>query len=94
MGKPSRQGRIMRPIVRGETQMAKVRKTSPGQPPWQQSDERALGKLSNVVMSDGGRASGYKAGAEGLHFLNFRSHTDNSFHLPGRREYADTGITA
>lgn len=28
--------------------------------------------------------------AEWLHFLNFRSHIDNSFHLPGKRQIVDT----
>jgi mannose-6-phosphate isomerase-like protein (cupin superfamily) len=137
--------------------MAKVRITTPEQMPWQQSDQRVVSELSNVIMSDGGPASAYKirepgsdtdpqlvelrfhagevvelhchdepeimyilsgsmvlgnrtvgpgtciyvdggvfygfsAGPEGVHFLNFRSHIDNSFHLPGKRQIIDTTI--
>jgi mannose-6-phosphate isomerase-like protein (cupin superfamily) len=34
----------------------------------------------------------FTAGAEGVHFLNFRSHIDNSFHLPNRRKIVDTAV--
>lgn len=46
------------------------------------------------VYVGGGVFYGFKAGAEGVHFLNFRSHIDNSFHLPDRRKYVDTSIPA
>ena len=137
--------------------MAKVRITTPDQRPWQQSGERVVSDLSNVVMADGGPASAHKirepgsesdpqlvelrfhagevvelhchdeaeimyilsgamelgnrtvgpggciyvdggvfysftAGPEGVHFLNFRSHIDNSFHLPNRRKIVDTTV--
>lgn len=42
------------------------------------------------VYIDGGVFYGFKAGPQGVHFLNFRSHLDNSFHLPGKRQHIDT----
>jgi mannose-6-phosphate isomerase-like protein (cupin superfamily) len=46
------------------------------------------------IYIDGGVFYGFKAGPEGVHFLNFRSHIDNSFHLPNRRKIVDTTISA
>lgn len=46
-----------------------------------------------TIFIDGGVFYGFKAGPEGLHFLNFRSHIDNSFHLPGRRKIVDTTVS-
>jgi quercetin dioxygenase-like cupin family protein len=41
------------------------------------------------IFIDGGVFYQFRAGPEGLHFLNFRSHIDNSFHLPGKRQIID-----
>jgi mannose-6-phosphate isomerase-like protein (cupin superfamily) len=41
----------------------------------------------------GGVYYGFSAGPEGLHFLNFRGHIDNTYHLPGRRKVVDTTLS-
>jgi mannose-6-phosphate isomerase-like protein (cupin superfamily) len=41
----------------------------------------------------GGVFYGFKAGPEGLHFLNFRGGIDDSFHLPEQRQIVDTTVT-
>jgi quercetin dioxygenase-like cupin family protein len=46
------------------------------------------------IYVDGGVFYGFTAGPEGVHFLNFRSHIDNSFHLPNRRKIVDTTVSA
>jgi len=45
------------------------------------------------VYVDGGVFYSFTAGSEGVHFLNFRSHVDNSFHLPGKRQIIDTAVS-
>jgi mannose-6-phosphate isomerase-like protein (cupin superfamily) len=44
------------------------------------------------VYIGGGVFYGFKAGPEGLHFLNFRGHMDNSFHLPAERQGANASV--
>ncbi len=44
------------------------------------------------IYIDGGVFYGFTAGPEGVHFLNFRAHIDNSFHLPGKRQFIDTAV--
>ena len=44
------------------------------------------------IYVDGGVFYGFTAGPEGVHFLNFRSHLDNSFHTPDQRKIVDTTI--
>lgn len=46
------------------------------------------------IYIGGGVFYGFKAGPEGLHFLNFRSHIDNSFHLPDKKQIVDTTVTS
>jgi hypothetical protein len=41
------------------------------------------------IYIDGGTFYGFTAGEHGVHFLNFRSHLDNTFHLPGKRQIID-----
>lgn len=48
----------------------------------------------DVAFIGGGVFYEFTAGPEGLHFLNFRSHIDNSFHLPNRRKFVDTTVRA
>ncbi|MDG2002763.1 MAG: hypothetical protein P8J20_05465 [Novosphingobium sp.] len=50
--------------------------------------EREVGPGTSITI-EGGVFYGFTAGAEGVHFLNFRSHIDNSFHLPGKRQHID-----
>lgn len=50
---------------------------------------RKVGPGTTIYIG-GGVFYAFKAGPEGLHFLNFRSHIDNSFHLPGKRQIVDT----
>ncbi|MBW8753969.1 MAG: hypothetical protein JF595_07430 [Sphingomonadales bacterium] len=45
------------------------------------------------IYIDGGVFYGFKAGPEGVHFLNFRSHIDNTFHRPGERKTIDTVVS-
>jgi mannose-6-phosphate isomerase-like protein (cupin superfamily) len=45
------------------------------------------------IYVGGGVFYTFTAGPEGVHFLNFRSHIDNSFHLPNRRKIVDTTVT-
>lgn len=44
------------------------------------------------IYVDGGVFYSFTAGPEGVHFLNFRSHIDNSFNLPGRPKIVDTSV--
>jgi quercetin dioxygenase-like cupin family protein len=50
--------------------------------------ERTVGPGTSIYI-DGGVFYGFTAGPEGVHFLNFRQHIDNSFHLPGKRQHID-----
>jgi len=50
--------------------------------------EKSVGPGTSIFI-DGGVFYGFTAGPEGVHFLNFRSHIDNSFHLPGKRQHID-----
>lgn len=45
------------------------------------------------IYIGGGVFYGFKAGAEGVHFLNFRSHIDNSFHLPNKRQTVGPAVS-
>lgn len=54
---------------------------------------RKVGPGSSVFIG-GGVFYGFRAGPDGLHFLNFRPRIDNSYHLPGKRQYADTGVSS
>ena len=51
---------------------------------------RTLGAGTSIFIA-GGVFYGFIAGPQGVHFLNFRSHIDTSFHLPDRRQFVDTG---
>jgi hypothetical protein len=51
---------------------------------------RTIGPGTTISI-EGGVFYGFTAGPEGVHFLNFRSHIDNSFHLPGKRQIVDAG---
>lgn len=57
---------------------------------------RRIGPGATVTIA-GGVFYGFTAGPEGVHFLNFRAHIDNSFHLPGKRQFVDaaapTGVS-
>lgn len=53
-----------------------------------QLGNRTVGPGTSVYI-EGGVFYGFTAGPEGVHFLNFRSHIDNSFHLPGKRQIID-----
>jgi len=55
-------------------------------------NNRELGPGTTMYIG-GGVFYGFKAGGEGLHFLNFRGAMDNSFHLPGRRKVVDTTVS-
>lgn len=46
------------------------------------------------IFIDGGVFYGFTAGPEGLHFLNFRSHIDTSFHLPDGHKSAAASVSA
>lgn len=54
---------------------------------------RTLGPGATISIK-GGVFYGFTAGPEGVHFLNFRSHIDTSFHLPDRKQYYDTAVSA
>lgn len=49
---------------------------------------RTVGPGTSIYI-EGGVFYGFTAGPEGVHFLNFRSHIDNSFHVPGKRQIID-----
>ena len=49
---------------------------------------RTVGPGASITIA-GGTFYGFTAGPQGVHFLNFRSHLDNSFHLPGKRQIID-----
>lgn len=51
---------------------------------------RTVGAGASIYIA-GGVFYGFTAGPEGVHFLNFRAHIDNSFHLPGKRQVVATG---
>lgn len=53
---------------------------------------RTVGPGATIYIA-GGVFYGFTAGAEGVHFLNFRAHIDNSFHLPGKRQIVDTAVS-
>jgi quercetin dioxygenase-like cupin family protein len=55
-------------------------------------NNRTLGPGTTMYIG-GNVFYGFTAGPEGLHFLNFRGHIDNSFHLPGRRKIVDTSVS-
>lgn len=55
-------------------------------------NNRTLGPGTTIYVA-GGVFYGFTAGPEGLHFLNFRAHIDNSFHLPNRRKIVDTTVS-
>jgi mannose-6-phosphate isomerase-like protein (cupin superfamily) len=52
---------------------------------------RTVGPGASIFIG-GGVFYGFKAGPEGVHFLNFRARIDNSFHLPGVRQTVDTAV--
>jgi mannose-6-phosphate isomerase-like protein (cupin superfamily) len=54
---------------------------------------RKVGPGATVTIG-GGVFYGFKAGPEGVHFLNFRAHIDNSFHLPNKRQTVDPAAPA
>ncbi len=45
------------------------------------------------IYIGGGVFYGFKAGPEGVHFLNFRGHADGSFHQPEPRQAASTEVS-
>ncbi len=53
-----------------------------------QIGNRKIGPGATITIG-GGVFYGFKAGPEGVHFLNFRAQIDSSFHLPGKRQFAD-----
>jgi hypothetical protein len=56
-----------------------------------QINNRTLGPGATLFIG-GGVFYGFTAGPEGLHFLNFRGRSDNSFHLPDRRQFIEAGV--
>ncbi|MEJ5975084.1 cupin domain-containing protein [Novosphingobium sp. PS1R-30] len=54
---------------------------------------RTIGAGASLYIA-GGVFYGFTAGPEGVHFLNFRARDDRSFHLPGKRQIIDTGVTS
>ena len=53
---------------------------------------RTVGPGACIYIA-GGVFYGFKAGPEGVHFLNFRRGIDNSFHLPGKRQFVDAAVS-